>query len=315
MSVMVKKTSLFLLGTLLILLFLAGFGLGHYIKSSFFEGIASYEGKTNFLLLGVNGNDESGADLTDTIIFASLNAKSGRAVLLSIPRDLWVKEIQAKINTTYHYGGFALAKKTVAGVVGQPVDYILVLNFDGFEKAVDILGGVEVEVGRSFDDYEYPIAGKENDPCGGNKEFKCRYEHLRFEAGKQLMDGKTALKFVRSRNAEGEEGTDFARSLRQQKFLEAFRQKLSSPKVYLRPVKLYQLWKVFQRAAKTDINSGHYGDLALLALKINWQTMKAGSLADNLLVHPKTHYSRQWVLLPKKGDWREVWQFVGSLLR
>jgi LCP family protein required for cell wall assembly len=312
---MVKKTSLFFLGALLILLFLAGFGLGHYIKGTFFKGIASDEGRTNFLLLGVNGNDESGADLTDTLIFASLNAKSGRAVLLSIPRDLWVKEIQAKINTAYHYGGFALAKKTVASVVGQPVDYIFVLDFAGFEKAVDILGGVEVEVSRSFDDYKYPIAGKENDPCSGDKEFKCRYEHLHFEAGRQLMDGKTALKFVRSRNAEGDEGTDFARSMRQQKFLEAFRQKLTSPQVYLQPVKLYRLWRVFQGSAKTDIDAGRYGDLALLALKINWQTMKVGSLADNLLVHPKTHYSRQWVLVPKKGDWQEVWQFVENLLR
>jgi anionic cell wall polymer biosynthesis LytR-Cps2A-Psr (LCP) family protein len=129
------------------------------------------------------------------------------------------------------------------------------------------------------------------------------------------MDGKTALKFVRSRNAEGDEGTDFARSMRQQKFLEAFRQKLSPPKIYLRPVKLYRLWRVFQEAAKTDVDVGHYGDLAFLAAKINWQTMKVGSLADNLLVHPKTHYSRQWVLVPKKGDWQEVWQFVENLLK
>ncbi len=300
---------------LLILLFFAGFSLGHYLKSAFFKGIVSHEGRTNFLLLGINGDDEKGADLTDTIIFVSLNAETGRVVLLSVPRDLWLKEIQAKINTAYHYGGFALAKKTVADVVGQPIDYILVLDFAGFEEAVDIIGGVEVEVDHSFDDYRYPIAGKENDPCSGDKEFKCRYEHVHFEAGKQLMDGKTALKFVRSRNAEGEEGTDFARSLRQQKFLVAFQQKLSSPEVYLRPIKLYQLWQVFQKVVETDINQGQYGNLALLVTKIDWQTMKAGSLADNLLMHPQTHYSKQWVLLPKKDDWQEVWRFVENLLR
>lgn len=299
----------------LILLFFAGFGLGHYFKSTFFKGIARHEGRTNFLLLGINGRETSGDDLTDTIIFVSLNAKNGKAVLISVPRDFWVKEIQAKVNTTYHYGGFALAKKTVAEILGQPIDYIFVLDFDGFERAVDILGGVEVEVSRSFDDYKYPLAGREKDLCNGDKEFKCRYEHIRFEAGKQLMDGKTALQFVRSRNAEGEEGTDFARSLRQQKFLEAFRQKLISPQVYLQPKKLYLLSRVFQNSVKMDVSCGQYGDLALLATKINWQMMEAGTLGDNLLVHPKTHYSRQWVLLPKDGTGEEIHQFVQGVLR
>jgi len=266
-------------------------------------------------LLGINGSSESGADLTDTIIFASFNAVNGKAVLISIPRDLWIKEIQAKINTAYHYGGFDLAKKAVSQVVNQPIDYILVLDFDGFEKAVDILGGVEVEVAHSFDDYKYPIAGKEKDLCNGDKELKCRYEYLHFEAGKQLMDGKTALKFVRSRNAEGEEGTDFARSLRQQKFLEAFRQKLSSPAVYLRPIKIYRLWQVFQGSVKTEIKVENFGNLALLALKTDWAMMKAGSLADNLLVHPQTHYSKQWVLLPKQDTWEAIHEFVENLLR
>jgi len=285
----------------LILLFFAGFGLGHYFKSTFFKGIARHEGRTNFLLLGINGREASGADLTDTIIFVSLNTENGKAVLISVPRDFWVKEIQAKVNTAYHYGGFALAKKTVAEILGQPIDYIFVLDFDGFERAVDILGGVEVEVGRSFDDYQYPIAGKEKDLCNGDKEFKCRYEHIHFEVGKQLMDGKTALKYVRSRNAEGEEGTDFARSLRQQKFLEAFRQKLISPQVYLQPKKLYLLSQVFQNSVEMDVSCGQYGDLALLATKINWRMMKTGTLSDDLVVHPNT------------GE--EIHQFVQGVLR
>ena len=64
---------------------------------------------------------------------------------------------------------------------------------------------------KAFTDSQYPIAGKENDACGGDATFACRYKTVQFQAGSQHMDGKTALMYVRSRHAEGDEGTDFAR--------------------------------------------------------------------------------------------------------
>ncbi len=288
--------------------------LGNYIKKNFFSEIEGQGGRTNFLLLGINGSGESGSDLTDTMIFASLNSENQKAVMLSFPRDIWIKEIQAKINTAYHYGGFNLAKKIVGEVLGQRINYVLVLDFNGFEKAIDLLGGIEVEVSRSFDDYKYPLPGKEKDLCDGDKELKCRYEHVYFEAGKQLMDGKTALKFVRSRNAEGEEGTDFARSLRQQKLIEGFRKKLGPTDFYLHPLKVFRLWQVFQDSAKTDISRQQYGSFLLLAARVDLKRIKAGTI-DDFLIHPKTHYSKQWVLIPKTADWQETQKFVENLLR
>src|SRR5690606_8070895 len=139
---------------------------------------------------------------------------------------------KGKINRAYsdaeikqEGGGIILSRAVVEKVLDQPVDYVLRVDFSGFVQAVDMLGGIDVKVDRTFDDYEYPVSGKETDTCGFEGEefekratdssqleaFPCRYEHLHFDAGVQSMDGETALRFVRSRHATGAEGSDFAR--------------------------------------------------------------------------------------------------------
>ena len=299
----------------MILLFLTSFLCGYFIKKTYFGELKNKEGRTNFLILGIRGFETNDADLTDTIVFVSLDQKSKKATLLSVPRDLWVPEIQAKINTAYHYGGFDLAKKTASGVLGQEIDYLVVVNFESLGEIVDVLGGVSVNVQRSFTDSRYPIAGKENDLCDGDKEFKCRYEHLHFDAGSQKMDGKTALKYIRSRNAEGEEGTDFARTARQQQLVLALKQKILTRNVYFNPSKVSRLFKVFQEYLVVDINRFEYGNLALLLARIDWNQMKVAALNGNLLTNPKNHYSKQWVLVPESGNWQGVHEFVSSLLK
>lgn len=299
----------------MILLFSISFLFGYFIKKTYFAELKNQEGRINFLILGIRGFETNDADLTDTIIFISLDQKNKKAVLLSVPRDLWIEEIQAKINTAYHYGGFDLAKKTIAEVLGQEIDYMVVVNFESFGEIVNVLDGVMINVQRSFDDFRYPIAGKENDLCDGDKEYKCRYEHLHFDAGSQKMDGKTALKYIRSRNAEGEEGTDFARSARQQQLVLALKQKILTRNVYFNPSKVSRLFKVFQEYLVVDINRFEYGNLALLLARIDWNQMKVAALNGNLLTNPKNHYSKQWVLVPESGNWQGVHEFVSSLLK
>ena len=299
----------------MILLFSISFLFGYFIKKTYFAELKNQEGRINFLILGIRGFETNDADLTDTIIFISLDQKNKKAVLLSVPRDLWIEEIQAKINTAYHYGGFDLAKKTIAEVLGQEIDYMVVVNFESFGEIVNVLDGVMINVQRSFDDFRYPIAGKENDLCDGDKEYKCRYEHLHFDAGSQKMDGKTALKYIRSRNAEGEEGTDFARTARQQQLVLALKQKILTRNVYFNPSKVSRLFKVFQEYLVVDINRFEYGNLALLLARIDWNQMKVAALNGNLLTNPKNHYSKQWVLVPESGNWQGVHEFVSSLLK
>lgn len=301
--------------TFLILLFLGGFWSGNLVRKNYFAKIADHEGRTNFLLLGMNGGSAPGDDLTDTMIFLSLNQKTGKAAMISIPRDIWLDSLKIKINAAYHYGGADLVRQTVEEVLGQKIDYLAVVSFDGFKQVIDALGGVRINVARAFDDYQYPIKGRENDLCNGDKELKCRYEHVHFDAGWQTMNGETALKFVRSRKAEGEEGTDFARSQRQELLLKSLKQTILDEKLYLHPQKLLAALKAAEAAIKTDLTPDQYGTLLELAAKMNWEEVKTYSLAENLLTNPKSHYSKQWVLLPKAGNWAEVHRFVAEFLK
>lgn len=159
-----------------------------------------------------------------------------------------------------------LVKKAVADITGIPVHYFVTVDFDGFEKAIDMLGGVTVTIPRAFDDYEYPITGKEKDLCGREEKdlpemeaiaatqsaveaFPCRYEHLHFDAGVTEMDGQTALKFVRSRHGLVD-GGDFGRAARQQLFMDAVKDQVIS--INFIP-KIFPLMDTLSEHVSTDI--------------------------------------------------------------
>lgn len=273
-------------------------------------------GLTNILLLGVPGGEHEGSDLTDTMIIFSFNQKNGQTVLTSIPRDIWSPTLMAKINTAYHYGeekkpggGLILAKATSEEVIGLPIHYAVKIDLAGLDDIIDILGGVEVDIERAFDDYKFPIGGKENDPCDGDPEYKCRYQHIHFEAGKQILNGEKALEYVRSRNAEGEEGTDFARSKRQEKLILALKNKIFSPGFFLQPQKAAQLIKILREIVETDILQEDFAYLGKMLLKSNFGQVKTLNL-EEFLVNPPVWQYGQWVLVPRTGDFTEIQQYL-----
>ncbi len=140
----------------------------------------------NFLLLGYGGGSHEGTYLTDTIMVANLDTKTKRVTLFSIPRDLWVKlptksgaDFHTKINSLYQLELFPKdypdlkqtpAKTVISQITGLPIDGYVSVNFEGFTKAIDILGGIDIEVKRSFTDSKYPITGKEKELCDDDTE-------------------------------------------------------------------------------------------------------------------------------------------------
>lgn len=177
------------------------------------------------LLVGVDkrGEEEDGVR-SDTLIAVRVNPVDHWASMLSIPRDS-VARIpgvgQEKINYAYTYGyenaellygrgtnpniaGGAFAAEVVEGFLGIDVDYIAQVDFYGFERIVDTLGGIMVDVEQPLLDAEYPT---EN----------FGFERIYIPAGLQVFDGQTALRYARSRHS----GTDFDRSRRQQQVLRA----------------------------------------------------------------------------------------------
>lgn len=189
--------------------------------------------RTNILILGKPDIDNDGPNLTDSIMLASYDHKQNALLTLGIPRDIWSSTMQDKINSAYAYGedkkqggGILLAKAEIEAVLNKPIHYTVIISFDKFQKLIDEVGGIEVEVENSFTDNSYPIKGKETDECFGDEDYECRYKTVSFKKGLTKMDGETALMFVRSRNAEGDEGSDFARSKRQQLVLTALKTKI-----------------------------------------------------------------------------------------
>lgn len=315
----------FLGGTFFFLRPVIDFSRQHGLSPTFLWSLAfnknsplkKHEERTNLLILGVAGGNYRGNDLTDTIIFLSLNLKEKKAFLLSLPRDIWSPTLKDKINSAYHYGeekkkggGLILTKAITEEVLDQPVHYALVADFSSFKKAIDIIGGVEIEVERSFDDFFFPIEGKENDPCGGDPEFKCRFEHVHFEKGWQNLGGERALKFARSRNAEGEEGGDFARAARQQKLLLAFRNKVFSKEVILNPLKIKKIVDILRRGIETDINLAEVSYLGRFALALKKENIKRSSLEEELLITPPISKYGKWVLVPPNEDFSFIYQDI-----
>lgn len=271
------------------------------VVSSPLDILKNSDGITNVLLLGIGGEGHEGGDLTDSILLASFNLKNNKATLIPIPRDVWIPSMKAKINTAYHYGnerrvggGRDLAKSAVAETLGIPVHYSLVLDFQGFVKAIDAVGGVDVEVENAFDDYKYPIPGKENVEPESD-----RYEHIHFDKGTTHMDGTTALKFARSRHAEGDEGTDFARAARQEKIILAFRTKIISTDTIFSSEIIGKLKDSVSSSIDTDIEGAEQASFSKVVLSLGSKDNIKNIILTDYLKNPKNlrDYGGQWVLI------------------
>ncbi len=184
-------------------------------------------GQVNVLLLGIGGEGHDGPYLSDSIIVAQIRPGDKKATMISIPRDYFVQIGNgygwAKINSAFA-DGFAdgknfdtagrYARETVEKVTGLDIPYFAVVDFQGFQKGIDLVEGVDIHVDRTFTDYTYPDNKNGYIPA------------VTFKEGDEHMNGTRALIYARSRHAAGPEGTDFARGVRQQKMLQAFKTKV-----------------------------------------------------------------------------------------
>lgn len=291
------------------------------------DSVPSFDGRVNILVLGKGGETHTAGELTDTIIFASIDLEEKNTFLFSLPRDIWSPALRAKLNSAYYWGnqkavggGLMLAKSEVENIVGLPVHFALVFDFDSFKEIIDTLGGIEVNVEHAFVDEKFPIAGRENDFCSGDPLFKCRYERLEFKEGLQIMDGETALKFARSRQAEGDEGTDFAREARQQKVIQGVRSAMFDSKLLFDYKKMRSLISIVKSSVETDIKIPQAVTLARKAFATKSQ--KSFVVPENLLINPPISraYDFLYVFVPAKktlgteADWSDLQNWIGNII-
>lgn len=311
--------------------FLAEAGLGNVSLLTFFKNpqtvLASTNSRTNFLILGIRGEGSDSPDLTDTMLVISYSHSDQQTTLISIPRDLWVSSLKTKINSVYHYGqfrepnggGILLAQSAVLETLGLPIHYTAVIDFSLFQKAVDQVGGIDVDVVAGFTDPEFPIPGRES-----ALPVSSRYETITFSSGLQHMTGESALKFVRSRHAQGDEGTDIARDRRQQQVITALLQKLKSPAFFLSRRNLTSFYSLIRENLDTNLDERLYPALVRIGVDsyrhspkriiLSYEPDESGVaiLENPTPVSPL--YLNQWVLIARDNNWPALASYIKNKL-
>lgn len=282
--------------------------------------------RINILALGIRGvNDENGGLLADAIILISIKKDTGDVALLSIPRDLYVyitRTKRDKLNTVYAVGesinwgggGLTLSKKIVSQITGQHIDYAVSVDFDGFEKFVDTLGGVTVVLDGPFVEYKqwknYPEHIRE-----ANKQYwRLNEEEQRWELfidkGAHLLDGEMVLYYARARFSSN----DFERIKRQQQIIYAIRDKLFSLGVIANPIKMFNILDILNNHVKRDITILETKELLELL-----QKMKNGAIikkvlddSENGLLYSSTA-DNLYVLLPVGNTYENIRNTVKNI--
>ena len=214
-------------------------------------------GQINILLLGIGGAGHEGPYLSDTMIIAQIRPDIGQVSLTSIPRDYLIELPQnlglRKINSAFAEGFAKNQSYKEAGtwaldaaqkISGLAIPYFAVVDFVGFEKAIDQVGGIDINVEKSFTDSQFP-----DDKLG-------YLPPITFETGFEHMDGKRALQFARSRHGTNGEGSDFARSQRQQKVISSLKNKVLSLNIISDAATINRLLGTFADHFHTNIGPG-----------------------------------------------------------
>lgn len=253
--------------------------------------------RVNVLLLGIDKRPNEQYARTDTIILVTIDPATGKAGMLSIPRDLWVTIPgygENRINTAHYVGdkngypggGPALAMKTVQYNLGVPVHFYVRVDFDGFRRIVDTLGGIDIDVAQAINDPKYPDENYGYDP-------------FYIDAGQQHLDGNMALKYARTRATRG---ADFDRARRQQQVLFAIREKALAIGVV---PKIPELWATMADTVQTDLQLVDILELAKRADEITGDDIQSAVVDHTMTVDYKTNTGAQ-VLLPVREKIRPV---------
>ncbi len=291
------------------------------IASQIKEGLAHpYRQRyLTFLILGLDKRPDNPTLLTDTILMVTINTKTGNYLLFSLPRDLWIEDLRTKINALYYYGQernppkpLQLIRRQVENITGQKIDNTIVLTMENVRDLIDILGGVDVYVERSFTDHQFP-----------RDDGSYQVKTISFKKGRRHFNGQQALEFLRSRKSQNPlEGNDEARQARQQKVILALKTKLlKNSRTFLNPHKAGKLYAF----AENKILMSPRVDLRMAAswwpwvwrlshgreigAEIPWRGKGA------LLQQGYDRYYGSWILKPQNGDWRLLRNFFQEKIK
>jgi len=242
----------------------------------------------NILIFGVNSG------LTDTIMVISINRDKNIINLLSIPRDYWDTYYGDKINRIYRKHGFDAFVKSVTKITDLKIDKFVRIDFEGFIKIIDHLGGIWIYNEEDIFDKRYPSA-----------DYK--YETYELKKGYHNLNGADALKFARTRHGD----SDFRRAARQQEVINGVINVIR--KFDLKDIdKILNVTKELITYVKTDITI--FDGLKIMADYKNFD-IKPG----NVLRVPEQLYSTrnvkgEYIVLPRDPSLKHIHNYIGSLI-
>lgn len=281
--------------------------------------------KINFIVLGLDKRDDllEKTNVTDTIMFVSLNLKSQKINTVSIPRDLWYYDINSKINEIYPLSltksdQLEFIKESFSKLVNQPVDHVLVLSTDNLIKFVNLIGGVDVNLDKGFVDDQYPNPEYIKNPTLDIPKYKT----IEFKSGLVHLDETNITEFVRSRKGSdlaSNGGTDLARIQRQQLLIESVLNKVKSGQFVdnkLNPIDMYKFWD--QEIAKDITDKNVLQIISVLGetiprLTLNKIEIPIGTNSQNgIIYHPNIFINKQWVFVPSDKEYKSFQQFFSD---
>lgn len=200
--------------------------------------------KATVMIMGVDERDDD-VGRSDTLMVATVDPKQKQVSLLSIPRDTraFMQGSYDKINSAYAYGGWQLTRDVVEDLLDTPVDHYVLINTRSFPKIIDAIGGVDIYVESRM----YYVDEWDDAVPGGLV--------IDLYPGLQHMDGVTAMSYVRYRDEEG----DIGRIARQQRFMRAVMEQVTSPAIV---TKLPAVIRECMGAVETDLSFRQLLELA-----------------------------------------------------
>lgn len=281
------------------------------------------DGRVNILLLGRGGEGHDAPDLTDTILIASIDPVQKKAALLSIPRDLYSPSTSnRKINSVFaeakyaaknrkasdrdaEKSGFNAIEKVIQENIGIPIHYNVMVDFTGFEQAINSVGGVDVDVDAENTVYEVLW----------NAKTRKNYT-LDVKQGKQHFDGQRALFYARSRYTSPR--GDFDRAERQRKLIFALKEKTLSLGTFSNPVKISQLIDAFGNHVQANMTKEEVLRLYDIGKNITSSDVVSVGLADapnNYVITDNINGNS--IVRPRAGidDFSEIQSYVRNALK
>ncbi|MFC1756075.1 LCP family protein [Patescibacteria group bacterium] len=247
----------------------------------------------NIMLLGIDRRSRYELGYrTDIMILVSVNPDTNNVVLASLPRDLWYQG--SKINGLFNAQGWEAMQNATEEVFGMRPERFILTDFKDFSWIVDAMGGVPVDVDRTFTDSNYPV-----DATKG-------YQTVTFTQGQEVLTGSRALIYSRSRKGNNGEGSDWMRMRRQHKILVGMSEGVLQPKSIFNPM-------VVEKALKTVTEGRMDTNIQLADAKYLWDFYKD---KDKYTIHslfldyeylyspPAEQYGGAWTIVPKDGSYQ-----------